>query len=49
MWLSILIGALIVCAGLYRIAEAIEKIKVRKEGSNLWLELQKQPTEKNHK
>ena len=28
MWLSILIGALIVCAGLYRIAEAIEKNKI---------------------
>lgn len=30
MWLSILIGALIVCAGLYRIAEAIEKNKNKK-------------------
>lgn len=30
MWLSILIGALIVCAGLYRIAEAIEKKKSKK-------------------
>lgn len=26
-WLSIIMGALIVCAGLYRIAEAIEKNK----------------------